>query len=347
MVSTGVETVRSALAWFLLIALPAVAQPSSASVSAPATLPDRPSTSLDSGLESGIGDLVLVMPLTRSGSAEPDWLGLGSARYLAEALRLAGYRVVDEGERAAALQQAGLSTDSRLPRASAVMLARQLGARFVVTGRWRQQGGRLAFSARALDVERLQLVREVEAASTHAERAIAELAEKLVADDGASRQLGAMAKTTPATLAGWMQAAAEPEQGLEHLRAALRLDPDFEPARLARAEALLDRGRVDEARALLVGLTRSDARHRRAQAMVLEGRLALATGERDEAVRALTAAAHELPETGTLLWLAEAQLAAGDSEAAGRTVRQALAQSPSDEGALELLARARREGARF
>ena len=64
-------------------------------------------------------------------------------------------------------------------------------------------------------------------------------------------------------------------------------------------------------------------------------------------MRSLTAAVHELPETGTLLWLAEAQLAAGDSEAAGRTVQRALAQAPSDEAALELLARARREGARF
>jgi tetratricopeptide (TPR) repeat protein len=333
----------------LLLALPASALPSAASVREPATPERRSPPAFDSELASGAGDVVLVLPLGQAGGPEqPDWLGEGAARYLTEALGLAGYRVVDEEDRRAALQQAGLAGAPRIPRASALVLARGQGARFVITGHWTLRSGRIHLHARAMDAVRMSLVREVEAEAGSPERALEQLAERLTGEagrvSGVHRSLSALARTTPAALAGWMQSAAEPEQAVDHLRAALELEPGFEPARLALAEALLDAGRPEEVGASLDGITRSKARHRRARAGALEGRLALALGDRDAAVRSLSAAAQELPETGTLLWLAEAQLAAGDSAAAGQTVRQALAQSPSDEAALELLARTRRAG---
>lgn len=339
---------RSALAWMLLLALPASALPSSASVREP-TVPGRRAPETFSELASGAGEVVLVLPLGHAeGVEQPDWLGEGAARYLSEALGLAGYRVIDEEDRRSALQEAGLAQASRLPRASALMLARQVGARFVVTGRWSIRGGEVHLAARAVDVAELRLVREVESSGGSPERALETLAERLTGEagrvSGVHRSLAELGRTSPAALAGWMQAAAEPELVLEHLRAALADEPGFEPARLALGEALLDAGRPEEVGRVLEGVSDSRARHRRARAQALEGRLALALGDQDGAVRALEAAARELPETGTLLWLAEAQLAAGDSAAAGLTVQQALAQSPSDEGALELLARARHAG---
>jgi len=337
--------VRHILAWILLIALPAAALPSSASVRE-LSLPSPRGSIPGSELASGAGEVVLVMPLTQGqGAAQPDWLSDGAACYLAEALSLAGYRVVDQEDRRAVVHEAGLAGAPRLPGASALVLARQVGARFVVTGRWSIEGGRIRLTARAVDAVGLALVRVAEGEGSSPERALEQLAARLTGEAGRApgvrRHLGELARTSPAALAGWMQSAAEPESVIEHLRAALRLEPAFEPARLALAEALLDAGRPEEVGRVLDELTNSEARHRRARAHALEGRLALAMGDQEGAVRSLTAAALELPETGTLLWLAEAQLAAGDSASAGRTVQQALAQSPSDEAALELLARAR------
>lgn len=339
---------RPTLPAALLVALLLAASTAAASVSKP-SLPALDPAPSGTELSSGPGAVVLVLPLAGPEDAEPDWLSAGAARYLGEAVSLAGYRVVHEEDRRAALHESGLLGAPRLTLASALVLARQLGARFVVSGEWSLEGAGLRMSVRAVDAEKLSLLRRAESFAGRPEAALAELAVSLTGEAGrgpaARRGLEELARTSPAALAGWLQAAAEPEQAGEHLQAALEVAPDFEPVRLAWAEHLLDSGRPEEAGPALEGLTRSDVRHRRSRALALEGRLALSLGQHEEAVRRLSAAASELPETGTLLWLAEAQLAAGDSHGAGRTVQQALAQSPADDAALELLARAREAAA--
>ena len=331
----------------LLPALLCAAPLAAASVTKP-SLPSRHSDLQGVELASGPGEVVLLLPLTGPEDAEPDWLGAGAARYLGEAVRLAGYRVVDEEDRRAALHEAGLLDARRVTLASAVVLARQLGARYVISGEWAPEPPGLRLSVSAVDARDLSLLRRAEAFAGRPEVALAELAVTLTGEAGrgavARRGLEELARTTPAALNGWLQAAAEPEQAEGLLRSARSAAPDFEPVRLAWAEYLLDAGRIDEAGPALDGLSRSSVRHRRARALALEGRLALALGQHDEAVRRLGESSEALPETGTLLWLAEAQLAAGDSMGAGRTVQQALAQSPTDEAALELLARAREAG---
>jgi tetratricopeptide (TPR) repeat protein len=350
-VSTGVETLRIPLPATLALALGLLIASSALASRGAIDVPSRRAGSGAAAEEVGPGDLVLVLPFTGAAEDGPDWLGAGAARYLVEAVRLAGFRAVDEEDRRAALHESGLLDAPRIPLASTLVLARRLGARHVLTGGWAFDGGRLRLHARAMDAEALSLLAEAEAVAggSGPEAALAALARELTGEAGlqpAAREgLERLAAAPPAALAGWMQAAAESQQAEEYLRAALELAPELEPARLALAEHLLDSGRPEAAGPVLAGVETSAHRHRRARALALEGRLALALGDADGAVRSLELAVAQLPETGTLLWLAEAQLAAGDPGGAGSTVRQALALAPADREALELLDRAREAGA--
>ena len=73
---------------------------------------------------------------------------------------------------------------------------------------------------------------------------------------------------------------------------------------------------------------------------LLEGRSLLALGDNAGAVAALAESVRLSPQPDRMMWLAEAQLAAGRREDAAETARGALLLVPGDEHAEDILAEA-------
>ena len=316
----------------LILATPAAAAPSRAAASAaPETAPLPP--------------IVLVMPFTPIGDVDPDWLSAGVSEFLAEGLEAAGYRTVDTDARDEAMDDVGLAEEPRVTLASACGIARRLGARHVVTGSWRSEGSRLTFQARMIDVRRMKQVR-TGSASGHVST-LGSLLGKLVIDiagDGARQpvarqEIEALSTTRQEALMSWMQAAAEPESAVALLGSALQARSDFVPAILDLAEASLDAGKPEGVPKLLAALPPAVPPHQRSRQRLLEGRALLALGDHDGAVRALRDAVKDRPQPDWLMWLAEAQLAASDKDAARETAHRVLAVLPEDAHAHELLDR--------
>lgn len=285
---------------------------------------------------------VLVLPLAALGDADPPWFSQGSAAFLSEAARSAGHRVVDPEAVTAALHRFGLQDEERLPLASALVLARELRADFLLAGSWLADGDRITASARAIDVPNLRLVRRAESAGWRGGLGalLGDLARGLIGE-AAEEDLARLTATPVAALEAWMQAAGEPDVAEDHLRAALDALPGFVPARLDLAELLLDDARAEEAAPFLVGLPPGQPAHRQARARVLAGRMNLGFGDHRSAVAVLTQACATWPEADAYLWLAEALLAAGRRDEAEAAVGSALALAPEDEEARDVLRRAR------
>jgi tetratricopeptide (TPR) repeat protein len=288
----------------------------------------------------------LVLPFAARGDAEPAWLSAGIAAFVAEGLALADASVVSRDERAAALDEAGLADEPRLMLATACRLAAQLGAGRVVTGTWTSEGSRFDVTARLIDVRSMRLLRQA-ASSAHLSGfgpSLATLVTALSGDDpGASvgrPALEALAGSPSLALMAWMQAAGEPDVAARHLEAALQASPSFVQALLDLAEVHLDEGRPELAAQLVGRVPAAAAAAAQRRAQVLEARVALAEGEAVRAVTLLVGVASARPDREPLLWLAEAQLLAGQREAAAATARRILAQVPEDAEAQELLERA-------
>lgn len=290
--------------------------------------------------------LVLALPFAPIGTPDPDWLSAGLAAYVAEGLELAGYRFVDPEERDDALEAVGLEDEPRLTLASACALARRVGARYVVTGTHRADASRLDLSARMIDVQELRIVRECEAGG-HISGLSSVLGQVVlaIAGDGAragsARQaLEKLATTKQDVLMAWMQAAAEPEQAATHLDAALKSDPYFAPALLDLAEARLDAGEPEGVPRILGSIPPGGPESRRSRIRLLEGRALLALGDHQGAISALSDSVALSPQPDRMLWLADAQLAAGRRDDAAATARRVLAIVPEDERAEDVLAEA-------
>jgi hypothetical protein len=339
----------------LVVALPAllpllVAAPSHASRSRAPRDPSGVQRETADPLASRLGlrdERVLVLPFVSEEAAEPAWLSAGLAELVSEGVRLVGYRTVEPESRDALLLDLGLASAPRMSVASACVAGREAGARIVVTGSWSTDAGQgLRVKARALDVERVHLLREAEAAGplSAAGPVLSRLLLGLTGEAGRApegrRQLERLLAAPCPALLAWMQAAGEPEIAEEHLVAALEVDGDFTPALLALAEHHLDAGEPEDVGRLLARMTAGASRSQQARARLLEGRAMLALGDLPAAVAQLDEAATLHPDREPLLWLAEAQLAAGDATAAAASARRALDVSPGDSHALDLLERA-------
>ena len=290
--------------------------------------------------------LVLVLPFAPVGTADPDWLSAGLAAYVAEGLELAGYRMVDVEAREDALEAVGLEDEPRLTLASSCEIARRVGARFVVTGTWRADASRVDLTARFVDVLDLKITRSSTAGghvSTYS-GVLGQLVLALAGDAGRAgtprQALEALSTTKQDVLMAWMQAAAEPEQAATHLDAALKSDPYFAPALLDLAEAQLDAGEPERVPRTLGSIPPGGPESRRSHIRLLEGRSLLALGDHQGAVTALADAVALSPQPDRMIWLAEAQLAAGRRDDAAATARSVLVLVPGDEHAEDVLAEA-------
>jgi TolB-like protein len=287
--------------------------------------------------------LVLVLPFSARADAEPDWLSWGIAEFIGEGMSLAGYRVVDPDAREDALDATGLDAEKRLTLASACELGRRVGARYVVTGTWRSESSKLAFTAKIIDVERLKLVRE-SSASAHVSLiapALGGIVVDVTGDSGrapaARREIEKLSGLGQEALMAWMQAAAESENATQHLTAALSADSGFVRARLDLAEAQLAAARPEAVPATLRSVPVDAALAHRARAKVLLGRATLAMGDAKAALPLLSEGAQLDPQPEHVLWVAEAQLATGDRAGAADSARRVLSMLPGDEHAQDVL----------
>ena len=322
----------SSLALVVLLATPTAAPPAR---SAPAPRPAPSATALP--------QLVLVLPFAPEGPADPDWLSSGIAAYVAEGLELAGYRTVDSEAREDAVQDVGLAEEPHITIASACEIARRVGARYVVTGTWKADASRVDVSARFIDVQRLHIV-HVGNAGGHISTMPAVLGQLVLAvagDQGRSATarpaIESLATTKPDVLMAWMQGAAEPEAAGVHLKAALDSDPAFAPALLDLAEARLAEGKPEDVPKILASVPQGGPESRRSRLRLLEGRALLALGDRAGAITALNESVRLSPQPDRLLWLAEAQLASGQTDAAQDTARRVLSIVPDDQHALDII----------
>lgn len=113
---------------------------------------------------------------------------------------------------------------------------------------------------------------------------------------------------------------AKPAEAAERLEAALTRKPDYLPARLKLAEALLDAGNLDRSARLFGELTAPEAEPAVQFAL---GRIAAARGKPDEAINHLKRAIALFPEFGAAHYaLAMAYRAAGRRDEAQAALRQ-------------------------
>jgi putative PEP-CTERM system TPR-repeat lipoprotein len=112
------------------------------------------------------------------------------------------------------------------------------------------------------------------------------------------------------------------------LEQALKLDPKFLPARIAMVGHLLDERNLREAGQMLGALQKEFPTH--PEVLALRGAYALRQKQPEEAVQAYRQALEKLPNTATVLALAQAQWAAGQKDQALDTLEQWSEAHPED-----------------
>jgi len=135
-------------------------------------------------------------------------------------------------------------------------------------------------------------------------------------------------------LAGSRRSRGEPELALRALDEALALAPDSEEFQFARADVLMDLGRLEEADALVAKVEEPIF------ARILRGRLALERGQPKEALAQLGPAIEQWPtNAGARLLAAKAAYELGDEARALSELREATRAEPAETDAALLLAR--------
>ena len=105
----------------------------------------------------------LVVPFANgAGASDLDWVGESFAESLAENLQAGGRTAVPREERLAALERLGLPAGGPLTHASVLRLGEEVGADWVVLGRYEVAGGRIHSRAQLLDLAALSLSAPIE-----------------------------------------------------------------------------------------------------------------------------------------------------------------------------------------
>ncbi|MGH9787762.1 MAG: tetratricopeptide repeat protein [Candidatus Acidiferrales bacterium] len=105
----------------------------------------------------------LVVPFANGvGGSALDWVGESFAEALAENLQANGRTAVPREERLAALERLGLPAGGPLTHASVLRLGEEVGADWVVLGRYEIESGRIRSRAQLLDLAGLSLTASIE-----------------------------------------------------------------------------------------------------------------------------------------------------------------------------------------
>jgi Tfp pilus assembly protein PilF/TolB-like protein len=115
------------------------------------------SSALAQAQESG-GRVVLVLPFdNRSGQSTLDWIGESFAETISQRLTSAGFLTISRDDRAYALDHLGLPAGFRPSRATTIRIAQTLDAEFVIVGSYSSRDGRVSAQAQVVRVNALQM----------------------------------------------------------------------------------------------------------------------------------------------------------------------------------------------
>lgn len=222
------------------------------------------------------GRLLLVLPFeNRSAQNSLDWVTEAVPEVLNERLASAGFLPIGRTDRLYALDHLGLPLNFQPSRASTVRLAQTLDADYVVFGNYTVVGNRLKASAQVLDITGLRLgppieveadlVRLVDVFNQLAWRVARQLdpayavAQETFVAAGARLRVDAFENYAR----GLVELAAD--ERIKHLKEAVRLNPDFNPAWLALGRAYFANQQYELAAATFGRLPKTDPAAREAQ----------------------------------------------------------------------------------
>ncbi len=104
------------------------------------------------------GRVVLVLPFeNRSGNATLNWIGNSFPDTLDRRLNSAGFLTISHDDRVYSLTHLGLPGDFRPSRATAIRIAQQLDANYVVIGSFTLASGQIAIQSQVLSIGKLTL----------------------------------------------------------------------------------------------------------------------------------------------------------------------------------------------
>jgi tetratricopeptide (TPR) repeat protein/TolB-like protein len=219
------------------------------------------------------GRVVLVLPFdNRSGNPSLSWVGDSFPDTLNKRLGSVGFLTISHDDRVFALDHLGLPADFRPSRATAIRIAQQLDANFVVIGSYNVMGTdgneRIAIQARVLSIEQLKLSPPVEDSAElnrlfDAENAIAWKVSRII-DPGltVSEQTflaapGAVPLPAFEDYIRGTNATASAER-IKRLEAAVKLTPDYASALLALGKEQYTARDYDAAALTLAKVQHSD-----------------------------------------------------------------------------------------
>ncbi|MFY9745329.1 MAG: tetratricopeptide repeat protein [Acidobacteriaceae bacterium] len=231
-------------------------------------LAQEPADARPAGTAEPHGRLLLVLPFeNRSGAASLDWIGEAFPDVLNRRLNAAGFLTIGRGDRLYAFDHLGLPLNLEPTRATAIRIAQTLDADYVIFGHYTTTGNQIAADAEILDVSGLHLGAPI---SQNGDQG-----QLLEAINGLAWQVTRQLDPTYAVEEQTFLAAdkslhadafedyiqglvADPKDGIDHLREAVKIDPDFAAAWLALGRAYFSNQDYDQAAATLGHLPRND-----------------------------------------------------------------------------------------
>jgi tetratricopeptide (TPR) repeat protein len=215
------------------------------------------------------GRLLLVLPFeNRTGDAAQNWMGEAFPDVMNRRLNSAGFLTISRGDRLYAFDHLGLPLNLEPTRATAIRIAQTLDADYVVFGHYTTAANQVTADAQILDVSALHMGDSLEQQGDpdHLLETINDLAWKV------TRQLNpgyaveeqtftAADKSLPANaFQDYIQGlvAENPKDGIDRLRDAVKLDPNFSPALLGLGRAYFANQDYDEAATTLGRLPKDD-----------------------------------------------------------------------------------------
>ena len=195
--------------------------------------------------QNGLGGrVVLVLPFeNRSGNPSLNWIGDSFPDTLDRRLGSAGFLTISRDDRAYAYEHLGLPDGFRPSRATAIQVARQLDANFVIVGSFTLAGNTLTAQARVLSIEDLRFSTTLQDAADlqhlfDAENAIAwKVAHSIQPSFSVAEStfIGASGAVPLPAFENYIRGdnATLPAERLQRLKAAVTYAPDYAAALLA------------------------------------------------------------------------------------------------------------------
>jgi Flp pilus assembly protein TadD/TolB-like protein len=257
----ALRPIRAALLGLAMLAWPGLGIALGTGQSHPAAAPSAAPPSATAGNAAGEGvpanpvaghgRLLLVLPFeNHSAPANLDWISGAVPEILNRRLASAGFMPIGRDDRLYALDHLGLPESFQPSRASAVRLAQNLDANYVIVGSFAETGSRFSAIAQILDMDTLHLSEPIqeEAEMTHLLEVLSSLSwriAKRIDPQFAAAQSSFVAADPDLNLAAfenYVRGLIENSSAarINRLKEAVRLDPTFNPALFALGKAYFD-----------------------------------------------------------------------------------------------------------